>query len=445
LTYSSPGRVTGLAALALFASGFIAGEGLSQSPSASRGGPQDPGARNGPSDPGVRGGPAGAGGPVAGLDGQSIKFFRTALDTFTEVEDVAAGLGPRFNLDSCGGCHVQPAVGGTSPSTNPQIAVAKANGNTVPSFISLNGPVREARFISDGGVHDLFVITGRPDALGCVIKQPDFDGELSRRNVIFRIPTPVFGAGLVENTPDQNLINDAAAVTDRRSASGISGHFNYSGNDGTITRFGWKAQDKSLMMFSGEAYNVEMGVTNVLFPNEREYDPSCQLNALPEDTEEISNGQISVSDVSLFAAFMRLLAAPEAASATRSTTSGQRVFNNVGCDLCHIAQHTTAPSSIAGLNHVTYSPFSDFQVHNMGAGLSDQISQGEATGDEFRTAPLWGVGKRIFFLHDGRTDDLLEAILAHGSDKSEANGVIAKFKALASEDQQDLLNFLRSL
>ena len=89
---------------------------------------------------------------------------------------------------------------------------------------------------------------------------------MRKGNVSFRIPTPVFGLGLVENTPDQNLINDVAAIADKRSALGITGHFNYSGNDGTIARFGWKAQNKSLMIFAGEAYNVEMGVTNELFP-----------------------------------------------------------------------------------------------------------------------------------------------------------------------------------
>jgi CxxC motif-containing protein (DUF1111 family) len=196
------------------------------------------------------------------------------------------------------------------------------------------------------------------------------------------------------------------------------------------------------MMFAGEAYNVEIGVTNELFPNEREYDSSCQYNALPEDT---TNGQASASDVALFAAFMRLSGAPVPAPATPSTTRGEQVFNNTGCDLCHIPQHTTSASTFAGLNKVTYRPFSDFAVHNMGEGLRDQIAQGGANGDEFRTAPLWGVGQRIFFLHDGRTDDLLQAILAHVSVGSEANGVIANFRALSTHQQQDLLNFLRSL
>jgi CxxC motif-containing protein (DUF1111 family) len=198
------------------------------------------------------------------------------------------------------------------------------------------------------------------------------------------------------------------------------------------------------MMFAAEAYNVEMGVTNEVFPNEREYNPGCQFNPLPEDMTNISNGQAlgSASDITKFTAFMRLLAAP---APVASPSAGQQAFRKVGCDLCHIPQHTTGPSSFAGLNQVTYSPFSDFQVHNIGAGLQDQIAQGYATGDEFRTAPLWGLGQRIFFLHDGRTADLLEAILAHSSTGSEANAVIANFQALSPNQQQDLLNFLRSL
>src|SRR5216117_697727 len=156
----------------------------------------------GPVDPGVRGGAAGAGGVIAGLTIKEGKFFDVGLDAFVEVQsvqgtipDTEEGLGPRFNLDSCGGCHSQPAIGGTSPSVNPQFAVVNKNGatNTMPFFISINGPVREARFKSDGGVHDLFTITGRTDAPGCNIAQPDFVAAFVANNLIFRIPTPTFG------------------------------------------------------------------------------------------------------------------------------------------------------------------------------------------------------------------------------------------------------------
>src|SRR5256885_5432904 len=114
----------------------------------------------------------------------------------------------------CSGCHLQPEVGGTSPFVNPQVAFAnKMNAtNTVPSFITANGPVREARFVRnpdgtpDGGVHALFTITGRDDAPGCVLGQPAFEQELANRNVIFRIPTPTYGAGLIEEIPDSAIV-----------------------------------------------------------------------------------------------------------------------------------------------------------------------------------------------------------------------------------------------
>src|SRR5262249_6816908 len=158
------------------------------------------------------------------------------------------GLGPRFNLNSCAGCHAQPAAGGSSPFINPQIAVATLDGatNTIPSFIQANGPVPEAAFprnpdgTPDGGVHRVFVITGRSDASGCHIAQPDFATALAQNNVIFRIPTPTFGLGLVEAVPDANLVAAAAQNASLKASLGISGHFNTSGNDGSITRFGWK-------------------------------------------------------------------------------------------------------------------------------------------------------------------------------------------------------------
>jgi hypothetical protein len=160
-----------------------------------------------PTDPGVRGGDPGAGGALPGLSDVERQYFDVAKDVFQEVDAAADGLGPTFNLDSCSGCHSQPTIGGTSPATNPQVAVATLMGakNVVPSFITANGPIREARFVRnrdgspDGGVHGLFVITGRSDAPGCNIAQPNFAAELARNNVVFRIPTPVFGLGLVEN------------------------------------------------------------------------------------------------------------------------------------------------------------------------------------------------------------------------------------------------------
>lgn len=329
----------------------------------------------------------------------------------------------------------------------------------MPSFITANGPVREARFIknsdgtADGGVHDLFVITGRTDATGCNLQQPNFAQAIQEKNIIFRIPTPTFGAGLVENIPDGNLRTDSTNISSRQSSLGIaSGRFNTSGNDGTITRFGWKAQNKSLLIFSGEAYNVEQGVTSEAFPNERDNTAGCQFNATPEDSTNLAVSEPTASpasdfssDVVNFAAFMRLLAAPTPVAPTNTTVQGSNQFVNVGCGGCHIPQHATAQSPFGGQSNVTLTPLSDFALHNMGTGLQDQVSQGAANGQQFRTAPLWGLGQRVFFLHDGRTNNLVTAIAAHASQGSEANQVISNFNLLSASDRQAVIAYLRSL
>ncbi|HMJ20331.1 MAG TPA: di-heme oxidoredictase family protein, partial [Terriglobales bacterium] len=250
-------------------------------------------------DPGPRGGDPGVGGSFPGLSPDEQSFFNTAIQDFMEVDSVSgsvsgesgSGLGPTFNGNSCAQCHAQPAVGGSSPTPNPQVALANLDGagNTVPSFITTDGPVREARFIRnpdgslDGGVHGLYTIVGRTDGEGCNLAQPDFAKQLAANNVIFRIPTPIFGLGLVEATPDSTLQANLAANRGIKSQLGINGAFNMSGNDGTITRFGWKAQNKSLMVFAGEAYNVEQGVSNEAFGNERAAVAGCVYNGSPED------------------------------------------------------------------------------------------------------------------------------------------------------------------
>ena len=433
-------------------------------------------------DPGVRGGPPGAGGPLSGLTQDELQFFNDGLKRFTDVEVVTGGdnngLGPRFNSNACLACHSQPAPGGTSPAMNPSIGVATLNGakNTTPWFITQNGPVREARFkknpdgTSDGEVHDLFVITGRKDAQGCNITQPNFlpagnplTGQGGSGNIVFRIPTPTFGGGLIEAIPDSAILANANAETSRKRQSGISGHanahlsgnVNRSANDGTITRFGWKAQNKSLLMFAAEAYNVEMGVTNQIFPQERDETPGCLFNATPEDTLNFSAtpNTAVLSDIEAFADFMRMLAPPTPAPTTESSANGRAAFVRIGCDLCHTPSFTTGKMIASGsptvpsaaLSNQTVNLFSDLIVHHMGRNLADGITQGGTGPDEFRTAPLWGVGKRVFFLHDGRTRNLVEAIRAHRSPGSEANLVIERFNRLKAREQQDIITFLRSL
>jgi CxxC motif-containing protein (DUF1111 family) len=423
------------------------------------------------SDPGVRGGAPGAGAPLTGLSATQNAFFTAGGADFAEEEVVADGLGPRMNLGSCGGCHIQPALGGTSPFVNPQVAFAGKDGGTdrVPTFIAANGPVREARFVlnpdgtADGGVHALFTITGRTGANGCTLAQPDFATQLANHNVIFRIPTPTFGAGLIEQIPDAAIAANQASNAFQKRALGISGKPNFhvagrtitgmtnnNGNDGTIARFGWKAQNKSLLLFSGEAYNVEMGITNELFQTEREEYSACQFAAVPNDVTNTTTTPTEViSAIEKFAFFMRFLDAPQPSpdspGGATSIANGKQKFVDVGCALCHTPSFKTGNSAVAALNNRPVNLFSDLLVHDMGDGLADGVSQGEAGPREFRTAPLWGLGQRIFFLHDGRTANLERAIREHASNGSEANGVISNFNNLGEGRKQDILNFLRSL
>jgi CxxC motif-containing protein (DUF1111 family) len=455
-----------------------------------------PGVALAQTDPGVRSTTGvNAGQPLASVSANpnDLAFFQTGLGQFNEHQTVTGnnpGLGPRFNLDSCGACHSQPAPGGTSPAVgifpnvgpNPQsqvIANGLVNGstNTIPYFVLANGPVREARFpfffdrfgnpnpnAPNGGVEDLFTVSGRSDGGSCSLQQPSFNVARVTNNIIFRIPTPTFGTGLMANIDDSTLLANQAGQANNRV--GISGTFNHNGNDGTISRFGWKAQNKSLMIFSGEAYNVEMGISNELFtqdrplPGEDQFGSGLPTNCLnlagvgyPEDITHSDGTTASTvtSDAGLFNTFMQFLDQPTPSTTlpggAASISRGRALFSAIGCAICHTPSLTTQPSKLtAGLGNATANLFSDIEIHHMGATLADNVSQGGAGGDQFRTAPLWGLGQRIFFLHDGRCRDLLCAIEAHESNGGEATTVEAIFdQNLSPSQQQDILNFLRSL
>jgi CxxC motif-containing protein (DUF1111 family) len=320
-------------------------------------------------------------------------------------------------------------------------------------------------------VEDIFTVSGRSDAGSCSLPQPSFAVAQSTNNIIFRIPTPVFGAGLMENIDDSTLIANQSAQAS--NSFGISGTFNHNGNDGTISRFGWKAQNKSLLLFSGEAYNVEMGITNEIFGQDRPLPGEDQLGSglpasclnlsktgYPEDATNFTvaanadpsaqNAEVP-SDIVLFAEFMRLLAPPVQSTTTpggaTSISNGQALFKAIGCATCHTPTlGSSQPSNVtSSLGNAPVNAFSDIEIHHMGSTLADNVSQGGAGGDQFRTAPLWGLGQRIFFLHDGRTTNLLAAIQAHQGNGSEASQVEENFDALSPSQQQNILNFLRSL
>jgi CxxC motif-containing protein (DUF1111 family) len=223
------------------------------------------------------------------------------------------------------------------------------------------------------------------------------------------------------------------------------------------------------MIFAGEAYNVEMGISNELFTQDRPLPgedandggngrglPANCLNlagvGYPEDVTHSDGTDASsvTSDVGLFNTFMQFLDQPTPSATTpggaASIARGRALFSAVGCAICHTPSLRTQPSRLtAGLSNATANLFSDLEVHHMGTGLADNVGQGGAGGDQFRSAPLWGLGQRIFFMHDGRTKDLLAAIEAHDSTGSEAITSEHTFDALSAGSRQDVLNFLRSL
>ena len=421
---------------------------------------------------------------------------------FPQFTTNSNGLGARHNADQCFACHSQPTLGGAGgflvpnpvdlarfgpaaakPPENPQFNLIPhrfGKQNVVPSFEQQYGPIREVRFlfqvdangdlirdghgklIPDGGVHQLWVVRGiqnDPTIPSCALVQPDFEKQVRQNNVAFRIPLQMLGLGLIDSIQDREILAHQAATVDQRAELGIAGHPNRSGNDGTITRFGWKAQNKSITMFAGEAYNVEMGITNELFPQSKEEDPGCNGTQKPEPndvTRTANNDQINQSfsnplhilaDWMQFQILMRFTDAPQPdPNPSASAARGRQLFGAIGCALCHTPTMQTAPTLISAvLQNRPVNLFSDLLVHDMGDGLAEGVTQGLAGGREFRTTPLWGVGKRIFFLHDGRTHDIVEAVRQHASRGSEANNVISGFATLPVSDRQAIIDFLRSL
>ena len=424
------------------------------------------------------------------VDGSPVVGLGELDPVFPQFHTNSNGLGARHNADQCFLCHAQPTLGGSGgflvpnpgeaqplPPENPMFRLVPfrfGKQNVVPSFEKQFGPIREVRFkfhpdgSRDGGVHQIWTVTGinnDPTIPHCNIVQPDFATELAKGNLSFRIPTQMFGIGLMESIQDREIMAHHDATAERSTALGITGHPNRSGNDGTITRFGWKAQNKSITMFAAEAYNVEMGITNELFPTATEEDPDCNGAGKPAPNDVtrtatddgrnqwFDNPKHILADWMQFQVMMRFMDAPQPdPSPSPSAQRGRELFNSTGCDLCHTPQMQTAPAMISPvLENRPVNLFSDLLVHHMGASLADDIIQGAAGPDEFRSQPLWGVGQRLFLLHDGRTSDLLVAIKAHFSrakgeyPASEANAVVKNFLKLRRTDQQAILDFLRSL
>jgi len=361
------------------------------------------------------------GAPLPGLRDVDLARFRAGQALFDKVYTPPEGLGPTFNENQCSACHTRPASGGTSGFER----VVKATRFTAPAACD---PLRE-----DGGVNIRSQATPLLQARGV-------HGEAipSRATAVGRFTPPfLFGLGLVEAIPDERIL--AAEDPDDRNHDGISGRAGRT-PDGRVARFGRKAEFATVREFVETALRLEMGLTagNAV--------DAVNGKPAPRAIDPVPDPEVGRTSVDLLTAFVRLLAAPAALSpvttAQRDTIAeGRRIFTALGCTGCHTpVLRTGMGSDIPALNNRAVPLYSDLLLHDMGPGLADVCGY-TATPAELRTEPLMGVGRRDRLLHDGRTDDLREAILAHGGEAQRSRDAFARLPWLR---QEYLVIFLRS-
>lgn len=355
--------------------------------------------------------------PLPGLTTEEHQAFEIGLEDFLEVETVEDGLGPVFNERSCAACHSVPAIGGDSA-----VIETRFGTHTNEQFDPL---------LSGGG--SLLQTDGIGPVGDCVIAGETIPPEATV--VAGRKSTPLFGLGLIEAIPDEALHQLAA-----RQPEAIRGRVHLVQDVGQPTRpgrFGHKAQAATLLQFAGDAYLNEMGITSPNFPEENCPTGDCRLlrcDPVP-DLEDDGTG------VQAFTDFMRLLAPPPRGPMTPEARDGEQVFAQIGCAGCHLPTWTAGGSDVTAISGATFHPYSDFLLHDMDA-LGDGLEQGQASGTEMRTMPLWGLRVRQSFLHDGRADSIEGAILGHEGQGDRAR---QQFRALTPADVEALMAFLQSL
>ena len=363
--------------------------------------------------------------PLPDLTDQEKDDFMAGLEDFLEVETVEDGLGPVFNAKSCAECHAVPSVGGSEPN------VGVARETRIGRLFMFNGrfdPLDGSVSVNRGGG----LLQQRAINLpGCHLKGEAVPAEATF--VSLRNSPPLFGAGLMEAIPEATIVANASLNGGRPNRV-----FNPDTGTTELGRFGWKAQVATLHQFAGDAYLNEMGITNPSFPDEN----LPQGQPMPPECDTVDDPEDDGSGVTAFTNFMRFLAPAPRRPVTVQVQQGEHVFSEIGigCASCHVPTMTTGPNSVAALSNKPVNLFSDLLLHDIGTG--DGIEQGEATGSEFRTAPLWGLSRRDRFMHDGGSNTIEKAILRHGV---EAQNARDRFGGLSPADHDALLAFLDSL
>jgi CxxC motif-containing protein (DUF1111 family) len=386
---------------------------------------------------------------------------------FDEVEAISDGLGPLYNAQSCRECHQNPVSGAASQVSELRV------GHTGPDGHFRNPEIPIA--------HGTETITGRSlvnDRAICpsgAFPNTEIQERVPQTETIrtFRLSLNLLGDGFVEAVADQTLL-DLAEQQCKSSHRKICGQVlrvpivEAPGQMG-VGRFGWKDQHASLLSFSGDAYLNEMGITNRLQPDE--VTKLCNTVSEPNDTP----GPDGLADIDHFAQFIRATKAPARDAQLANTAAakqGLQLFEKIGCATCHVATLTTAPAGTkinggtftipAALGSITFHPWGDFLMHNVGTGdgilqatrehygnkvfqmMSDYLSKQdfESSRNKIRTAPLWGVRLRPRLMHDGASLTLQDAVVRH---RGEAEDVVERFKKLRTGDQEAIIQFLTSL
>jgi CxxC motif-containing protein (DUF1111 family) len=381
------------------------------------------------------------GDPMPGLTPDLQARFVAGQANFSGTDTPLTGLGPVFNNTGCAQCHTTPAVGGGSTTLETRYGTL-TNGAFDPL------PQYGGSLIHSQGI-GLF---NGVNFVGEIVPQPPAVPNGPATIVAGRRTTPLFGLGLVDAVPNSTF--QEIAELEQAFTPETAGRVNIVNDvfaDGQAPqaragRFGWKCQHSTMFAFAGDAYLNEMGITTPFLPNENcPQDPTqgrlvnCALlaaNPGPAPTNDPDN-----SSISQFTDFITLLAPPPRLALTPQAESGAFTFRAIGCANCHRPALRTGPNSIPQLDEVTFFPFSDFLLHDMGS-LGDGIAQAGAGQTEMRTAPLWGVRVLTTFLHDGRANSISAAILAHDGQGKAARD---RFAALNASAQANLIAFLNSL
>jgi len=363
------------------------------------------------------------GDPLPGLTADELALFEAGKAAFQETEAVEDGLGPVFNEASCVACHLGPGVGGSTGRLETRFGRRNDSGGFDP--LATEG----GSLLQDQAIGAVPGQTFLPETV------PDDANVVAKRRT-----TPLFGLGLVDATPDDELRSIAALQA--RVAPDVAGTVAvvpdlFSGKP-RVGKFGWKNQNPTLLQFSADAYLNEMGFTSPKFPDESCPQGRCeQLVYNPRPDLNDADG----ADVQAFADFMSFLAPPPRARPVPESLIGGRVFLAIGCAVCHVPALVTGPSAVKALNRRVYHPFSDFLLHDMGS-LGDGIAQGAAGPLQMRTAPLWGMRAAPSLLHDGRATTPLQAVLAHDGQGRRARD---RFASLDKKARNALLAFLDTL